>query len=72
MRLGDAKEVSTPGTREEGRTTTDNENKLPEADATKYRALLARLNYLIPDRPDIAYAVIGLVRAMSSPTAGYV
>lgn len=70
LKLGDAKEVSTPGTRDEGRTTIDNEGKLFEKDTTRYRALVARLNYLIPDRPDIADAVKELARSMSSPTNG--
>ena len=69
-KLGDAKEVSTPGTREEGRITTDQGDKLSEKDTTRYRALVARLNYLAPGRPDIAYAVKGFTRAMSNPTNG--
>ena len=70
LRLNDAKEVSTPGTREEGRTTEDNEEQLSEKDKTRYRAIVARLNYFTPDRPDIAYAVKELARAMSNPSNG--
>ena len=42
--LQEAKAVSTPGTKEEGRTTEDNEEPLSEEQATKYRALVARCN----------------------------
>ena len=35
LKFGDAKEVSTPGTREEGRTAEDSEDQLTEKDATK-------------------------------------
>ena len=31
--------------------------ELPAAEATRYRAIGARCNYLPPDRPDIQYAV---------------
>ena len=40
---------------------------LPKAEATLYRAVAARLNYLAPDRPDIAYSVKEAARAMSAP-----
>ena len=70
LKMEDAKAVTTPGTRDEGRTTMDNEDKLNEKDATKYRAIVARFNYLSPDRPDIAYAVKELARSMSSPSNG--
>ena len=70
LKLQDAKEVNTPETREEGRTTTDNEMKFNENDSTQYRAIVARLNYLSPDRPDISYSVKELARAMSSPSNG--
>ena len=68
--LGEAKMVSTPGTREEGRTQEDHQQPLGENQATTYRALVARCNYLAPDRPDIAYAVKELARSMAAPTKG--
>ena len=68
--LTEAKAVSTPGTREEGRTQEDRDEKLNDKDSTKYRAVIARCNYLSPDRPDISYAVKELARAMSAPTRG--
>ena len=41
------------------------------AQATRYRALAARLNYLAVDRLDILFAVKESARAMSSPSVGY-
>ena len=38
--------------------------------ASRYRALAARLNYLSSDRPDMQYAVKEACREMSSPTTG--
>ena len=37
-------------------------------DATEYRALAARANYLVLDRPDIAYATKELCRDFNTPT----
>ena len=70
FQLEHAKGVSTPGTKEEGRTQGDAEEELEERDATKYRAVVARCNYLAPDRPDIAYAVKELAGRMPKPTRG--
>ena len=41
-----------------------------EEDASQYRAVVARLNYLAADRPDIAFAVKEFARSMSAPTQG--
>ena len=70
LKLKDAKEVSTPGTREEGHTTEDHDDKLSEKEATKYKAIVTRFNYITPDRPYLAYAIKELARAMSSPSNG--
>ena len=70
LNLKEAKAVSTPGTKEEGRTQEDHEEKLAEKEATKYRAVIARCNYLSADRPDISFAVKELARAMATPTTG--
>ena len=43
--------------------------ELAPAEATRYRAIGARCNYLQPDRPDIQYAVKEVCRLMSRPTA---
>ena len=42
--------------------------ELPATEATIYRAIGARCNYLQPDRPDIQYAVKEVCRPMSRPT----
>lgn len=70
LKFGDAKIVTTPGTRDEGKNQEDNEAKLSREEASQYRALVARCNYLGPDRPDIAYVVKELARGMAEPTRG--
>ena len=70
LSLQNAKPVTTPGTKEEGRTQQGHDNKLGDNESTKYRAIVARCNYLSPDRPDIAYTVKELARRMSEPTEG--
>lgn len=57
--------VGTPGTSTEGRTNEDAHNPLDSAMETKYRALVARANYLSRDRADIAYSVEELAKAMA-------
>ena len=52
--LQDAKVITTPGTREEGTTKEDHAEVLNEKEAAKYRAVIARCNYLALDRPDVA------------------
>ena len=44
------------------------EEELPGAEATQFRAIAARCNYLQPDRPDIQFAVKECCRLMSRPT----
>merc|ERR1739836_281449 len=46
------------------------DDKLDDHKHSVYRALVARANYLAPDRPDIAFAVKELARSMSSPSRG--
>ena len=70
LALDEAKVVITPGTKEEGRIATDQEQSLDNGQATKYRAFTARCNYLSPDRPDVAFAVKELARNMANPKKG--
>lgn len=70
LEFEDANGVTTPGTREEGRTTQDQEEKLDENETTKFRAIVARLNYLSPDGPDVSYVGKELARSMASPSTG--
>lgn len=48
----------------------EGEDLLGPAEATRYRALAARANYLAIDRGDILYAAKELTRKMSAPTVG--
>ncbi|MBN71658.1 MAG: hypothetical protein CME32_20555 [Gimesia sp.] len=56
---------------------TDEDERLSEdkeldgGEATKYRAIAARLNYLSPDRVDIQYAVKEAARSMSAPRSSH-
>ena len=70
LQLKEAKPVTTPGTKDEGTTAEDKDDKLDAEMASRYRALVARCNYLSPDRPDIAYSVKELARSMSDPNRG--
>ena len=67
---GEAKIVVTPCTKEEGRTNSDQDGPLDEEHVIKYRALVARGDYLRPGRPDIAFSVNQLARIMSSHRRG--
>ena len=72
LNIQDCRVVVTPGTKEEGHAKPgDRESsrvgeKLGEHKHSAYRALAARANYLLLDRPDIAFAVKELARSMSS------
>ena len=70
LQLTQAKLVTTPGTKDERRTSEDHKEELGDKEATLYRALMARCNYLSPDRHDISYAATEFARAMSKPTRG--
>ena len=66
--LDAAKAVTSPGTREEQSTSheTISEDMKPE-EASRYRMLVARLDYLASDRPDIQYAVKEASKTMAKP-----
>ena len=62
--------MCSPGAKDEG-TTKEDRGALSNAEqASMCISLVARLNYLAPDRPDIAYSVKELARTMSKPTKG--
>ena len=65
--LQGAKPAVTPGVKEsEVRDEDEKSNPfMSSADATSYRALVARLNFLSQDRPDLQYAVKEVSRYMS-------
>ena len=75
LNIDKCKPVTTPGTKEEGELKSGDAILAPrllldEQRSYAYRALVARANYLAPDRPDIAFAVKELARAMSKPDEG--
>ena len=55
--LEGAKEVITPGEKDPKGKAVDDEEELGPEEATRYRALVARANYLAADRPDTMFAV---------------
>ena len=57
LALEDARGVITPGENEPRRKDGENEEELDSEEATRYRCIAARANYLAADRPDIMYAV---------------
>merc|ERR1711911_93626 len=61
---GTSKSVSTPSVK----SSTQSEDALASHEATLYRALVARANYLAQDRSDIGFVVKELCRHMSSPS----
>ena len=56
-----------PGTKEV-REGQEEEEALDSEWATRYRAMVARMNYLTQDRSDLCFTVKELAREMSSPT----
>jgi len=62
------KSVSTPGIDEDKDEDPEEEEKLAGEEASKYRGVAARCNYLAMDRPDIQFAVKEVCRDMSNPT----
>ena len=67
---GESNSVVTPGETKDVKEEEGEEQGLRGADATLFRALVARANYLAQDRTDIAFAVKELCRRMSSPREG--
>ena len=57
----------TPGQKRTGEDDKEDENEITGAEATKYRAMVARAIFLAQDRTDIAYAVKELSRRMAKP-----
>ena len=71
LALEDARGVITPGENEPRRKEGENEEELSSEEATRYRGIAARANYLAADRPDIMYAVKELCRGMAKPTRAH-
>jgi hypothetical protein len=66
----DSKPLMAPGRRLTSKElSADDEEELAAEEASKYRAIVARANFLAGDRPDIGYAVKELCRGMAKPTS---
>ena len=65
-----AKDIGSPGCKETTKAAEENRDDMAPDDARAYRAIVARLNYLAADRPDIQYSVKEACRVMSTPKVG--
>ena len=70
LNLEGAKAVKSPMEDPRPWEEQENEEPLMGREATDYRALAARANYLALDRPDIAFAAKECCRGMAKPTRG--
>ena len=68
--VGSMKALSTPGVEGKEEEDLEEDKALIGEEATQYRAIAARLNYLSADRPDLQYAAKEACRDMASPTDG--
>ena len=68
--LTEAKPVSTPGDNDIRDDEAEDTRLLSGENASKFRGLAARANYLAADRTDIMYATKEICRHMAAPTAG--
>ena len=68
--LQEARPVSTPGETESRDDDEDNSKPLTDAEASIFRGLAARANYLAADRTDLMYSVKEICRHMATPTVG--
>ena len=67
--LTNAKGVSSPGTDEPSADIEEEPEPLETEQASAFRAIAARCNYLAADRPDIMHAVKELCREKSTPNS---
>ena len=65
----DSKGLDAPIAKEEAATAGAEEEPLGPQEATKFRALAARANYIAQDRVDVQFAAKELCREMSCPVA---
>ena len=70
LKLDEVRPVGTPGEPEAKWEEEENAAPLSAEDASRYRAVAARANYLAADRTDIMYAVKEMCRSMAAPTVG--
>ena len=65
-----ASTLSHPGGEKKAIEEEERTEELVGAEATRFRAVAARANYLAADRPDIQYAVKETCRKMAKPAKG--
>ena len=70
LNLREAKGVKSPGEEEKRWEEEENDVELDAADATVFRKVAARANYLGMDRVDIQQAVKEVCKGMAKPTVG--
>ena len=63
--LESSKAVSTPWTEAEKNMPLEDSERLPATEATRYRAIVARLNYLAQDRSELQYVTQEVSQRMS-------
>ena len=68
--VGDFREAVTPGLDGADDEDRPEDIEIIGADATRFRGVAARCNYLAFDRPDIQFATKEVCREMSKPTTG--
>ena len=68
--LEEAKPVSTPGEEEKPWEAEENKMELEAGQATRYRRVAARLNYMAMDRVDLMYSTKEICRNIANPTVG--
>ena len=66
--LAGSRSLSTPGERSDIRGGESEAPTLAKEEATRFRSIAARANYLAQDRPDIAYAVKEICSHAAAPT----
>ena len=69
LELEGASPLTSPGVNVEEENTADDVPLEPEQ-ATRYRGIAARINYLAFDRPDVQFSTKEVCRDMSSPSTG--
>ena len=68
--VGDCRSVATPGIDGSEEVDHDDDVDIVGDDATRFRGVAARCNYLAFDRPDMQFATKEICREMSKPTTG--
>ena len=70
LRVSDLRAAAAPGIDGIEEVDRDDDVDITGADATRFRGVAARCNYLGSDRPDIQFPTKEIYREMSKPTTG--